>query len=270
MNTSQVRFAQRKLQAHGVTVDENGLLDEATERAVESQLKRRPELPAAWKEWSTTRKVVAFLQLLATDAGVDVGSIDGLWGPNTDFGYSSLRHLDEHGQLPPNWRDIPQPPVTNPNHWPAEDEPALRAFYGPVGTHLKRVQLPYPHKLSWDKNVVLNSFSCHEMVGESLQRVLTQVFDHYGQERISKLGLDLFGGCFNKRKKRGGSSWSMHAWAIALDYDPERNRLHWNRNEARFARPEYDAWWRFWEAEGWVSLGRARNFDWMHIQAARP
>ena len=36
-----------------------------------------------------------------------------------------------------------------------------------------------------------------------------------------------------------------------------------------FWGPEYDAWWRCWESEGWVSLGRLRNFDWMHIQAAK-
>jgi hypothetical protein len=27
-----------------------------------------------------------------------------------------------------------------------------------------------------------------------------------------------------------------------------------------FAQPEYDAWWRFWEEEGWVSLGRTKNY----------
>lgn len=47
------------------------------------------------------------------------------------------------------------------------------------------------------------------------------------------------------------------------------NKLLWDRNRAGFAHPDYDAWWRCWEAEGWVSLGRARDFDWMHVQAAR-
>ena len=36
-----------------------------------------------------------------------------------------------------------------------------------------------------------------------------------------------------------------------------------------FARPEYNMWWKLWEEEGWVSLERQRNFDWMHVQAAR-
>jgi hypothetical protein len=68
---------------------------------------------------------------------------------------------------------------------------------------------------------------------------------------------------------RGGTKWSTHSWGIAIDYDPERNRLNWGRDKASFAKPEYGDWWKIWEKEGWVSLGRTRNFDWMHIQAAK-
>ena len=99
--------------------------------------------------------------------------------------------------------------------------------------------------------------------------MLVRVLDHYGPERIRELGLDLFGGCLNVRRMRGGSAWSVHAWGAALDFDPERNQLRWGRARARFARPEYEKWWALWEAEGFLSLGRARDFDWMHVQAAR-
>jgi hypothetical protein len=61
----------------------------------------------------------------------------------------------------------------------------------------------------------------------------------------------------------------MHIWGIAMDYDPNRNKLRWNSDKAVFAREEYRRWWEFWEEEEWVSLGRSRNFDWMHVQAAR-
>ena len=73
------------------------------------------------------------------------------------------------------------------------------------------LDLPYTHRLAWDKNVLINRYSCHEKVHDSLNRILTRVHEHYGEERIIELRLDLFGGCFNKRKK-GGSTWSMHAW----------------------------------------------------------
>ena len=31
----------------------------------------------------------------------------------------------------------------------------------------------------------------------------------------------------------------------------------------------YEPFWRIVEGEGLLSLGRTRNFDWMHFQAAR-
>lgn len=42
-----------------------------------------------------------------------------------------------------------------------------------------------------------------------------------------------------------------------------------NHREASFARPEYEPFWAIVEEEGLVSLGRTRDFDWMHFQAAR-
>jgi hypothetical protein len=68
---------------------------------------------------------------------------------------------------------------------------------------------------------------------------------------------------------RGGDRWSMHSWGIAIDFDPTRNSLHADHTQARLAQPDCNEFWRIWEDEGWVSLGRARDFDWMHVQAAR-
>ena len=38
--------------------------------------------------------------------------------------------------------------------------------------------------------------------------------------------------------------------------------------EAVFSGPEYDAFWSIVEKEGAFSLGRERNYDWMHFQFA--
>jgi hypothetical protein len=61
----------------------------------------------------------------------------------------------------------------------------------------------------------------------------------------------------------------MHSWGIALDFDPDRNQLSWGKPKALFSGVGYLPFWQAWEAEGWVSLGRKRDFDWMHVQAAR-
>jgi len=212
-------------------------------------------------------RVTAFIQLLCKQNNIDAGPIDGMWGPQTDYAFDVLEELFETGEMPDPWRDEP-PIIQNPNNWPNESTNFLESFYGEVGKHQKRLQLPYPHKLSWDKRHVQNSFYCHEKVHESLNNVLTSVLNHYGIDEIKRLGLDLWGGCLNVRKKRGGTSWSTHSWGIALDYNPEQNALRWGRDKAIFAQPEYDTWWECWEKEGWVSLGRKKNYDWMHVQAA--
>lgn len=270
-----IRIAQRHLDEGGFNPgDIDGQLGPKTERALTRALTVRrddlePRHAEAILDGSRPRKVTAYLQLLAQDAGIDAGKIDGFFGPQTDFAVDQLEHIEEHGEPEPPWRDFTVPEA-NPNDWPFETEAELTAFYGEPGNPpMTLIDVPYPMKLSWDPGTPVTRISCHRKVAESLTRVLTGVREHYGLDGIEELRLDLFGGCFNARRKRGGTAWSTHAWAIALDFDPDRNRLNWTRERAAFARPEYDRWWELWEAEGWVSLGRIRNFDWMHVQAAR-
>jgi hypothetical protein len=114
----------------------------------------------------------------------------------------------------------------------------------------------------------VNTFRCHELVEHSFQSVFDQTIDHYGEAEWRRLGLDRFSGCFNVRKMRGGTSWSMHSWGIAYDLDAARNSLHQTSKTAQFAKPEYKPYWDIVESEGLVSLGRKKDFDWMHVQAA--
>ena len=86
---------------------------------------------------------------------------------------------------------------------------------------------------------------------------------------MKELGLDLVGGCFNNRPMLGGSKPSMHAYGIAWDLDPERNQLKWDHKLAVFATPKYEKFWAIVEQYGATSLGRERDFDWMHFQFAR-
>jgi hypothetical protein len=218
--------------------------------------------------FSKRRKLIAFIQLEATAREIEAGSVDGYWGPQTDFAWEQLEHIEATGAPEPDWRPESQP-KTNPNGWPSQATDAeLIAFFGEPGENLTHLTLPYRHRLSWNTRQSVSRMTCNRRVHDSLGRVLQNVLEIYGENGIHELRLDLWGGTFNKRRMRGGSRWSMHSWGIALDYDPTRNQLRWGRDRAHFARSDYDDWWRCWEAEGWVSLGRQRNFDWMHVQAA--
>ncbi len=270
MNAAAIRVLQQSLIDEGLApggVD--GKLGPNTYGAVEKALlKRQGKLPGAWPGWPNSRKTVAYLQCLCKENKIDVGTIDGFWGPQTDYAFDTLSQLLKSGEMPPPWRDK-APLAANPNNWPLQSEASLNTYFGHVGKNQTDLLLPYPHRLSWDLTQAIRSFPCNVKVHDSAKRVLTRVFDHYGMERIRALRLDRWGGCLNVRKMRGGSSWSMHSWGIAIDFDPDRNQLKWGRDRAAFAQPDYDVWWRFWEEEGWISLGRTKNYDWMHVQAAK-
>lgn len=215
-----------------------------------------------------TKQVTTFIQISANERDIDAGPVDGLWGPQTNAALEELNYLLEHGKPQPAWRPD-EIVVDNPHNWPVQRTPEFHEFYGEKGAQLTTIDLPYKLKLSWDLRTRTSKTTCHQKVSDSLMRILTRVKDIYGEKNISDLRLDHFGGCYNERKIRNGDLWSMHSWGIALDFDPRHNALNWGRDKATLSKPDYDDWWNCWEEEGWISLGRKRNFDWMHVQAAR-
>lgn len=221
-------------------------------------------------DWTKERKLVGYIQYLCKQEGIDTGTLDGYWGPQTEYGYEQLQSKINTGSLPAPWRtDSGNGLSVVPGNWPPQTQTDLEQYYGKVGTNQTHVVVPYSLKIAWQPKTTVTKFSCHEKVADSIVRVLTRVVDHYGEDKIDELGLNMWGGCLNVRKMRGGTQWSTHSWGIAIDWDPTHNSLHMHRDTARFAKPEYEMWWKLWEDEGWNSLGRVKNYDWMHVQAAR-
>ena len=132
--------------------------------------------------------------------------------------------------------------------------------------YLMTITLPYPMRLAWDKNVEVKTMRCHRLVADNFIRVFNELLKVYGYDKIKELGIDLFGGCFNYRAMRGGNEWSTHSWGVAIDLDPERNQLKETSKTARFARPEYKNMIDIFYKNGFESLGREKNYDWMHFQ----
>ena len=229
-------------------------------------------LASGWEGWSASRRRFAVEQSLIRDAGIEVGEIDGLVGPQTTFARKSFQHVVTTGQpllIPGRDDDPPQaePAMPAAQNWPRQS--LCNSVYGEVGQNQTVLMLPYRMRLAWNPGQEVNRFSCHEKVHDAFLRVFQKTLGEYGEARISDLGLDLFGGCLNVRRMRGGTRMSMHSWGIAVDLDPARNALEMTRDAAAFARPEYEPFWKIVEGEGLVALGRVRNFDWMHFQAAR-
>ena len=226
-----------------------------------------------------------WIQSRLTSHGFPVGPIDGVIGDKTtaaikafqsrngilpsgkadEATVAALRSTSAGPVIRPIGEDQPAPTIKSV--WPRQAD--VSAFYGAVGTSQTSIAIPFDMWLAWDKSVRVRKMTLHTKVAASAERVLQAVAGLYSAQERKTIGLDLFGGSLNVRKMRGGSAWSMHSWGIAIDFDPERNQLKWDHTRARLAKPDAIPFWLEWEKEGWVSLGRARDFDHMHVQAAR-
>jgi len=225
-----------------------------------------------------------WLQSHLTAHGYPVGLIDGKIGPVTIRALEAFQRANklkvtgtsdaatvEALRRDPNETE---PPVKVPdrtvlpivNAWPRQAD--CIKYYGAVGTNQTTIDIPFDMVLAWAPATHVRKMTLHTKVAASAERVLQAVAGIYSEAERKQLGLHLFGGSLNVRKMRGGTSWSMHSWGIAIDFDPERNQLAWGRDKARLGKDDAIPFWQAWEKEGWVSLGRLRNMDYMHVQAA--
>jgi len=164
----------------------------------------------------------------------------------------------------------------------------IKKFGNPAtASELTTLYTPYPLVIAWDKTKTVNRFQIHRLASTSMTKIMNELLTVYGLADLNKLGINLFGGCYNNRPMRGTelryealvkagkteeayNFLSMHAWGLAIDLDPERNKLKETSNTAMFARPEYKAMIDTFYKHGWYSLGVEKNYDWMHFQFIKP
>jgi len=144
----------------------------------------------------------------------------------------------------------------------------IQSIFGKAGDdrNLVTVPMPYPRRIAWDLKVVTNRMQCHKLVAPVFQEIHREILAHYGLQKIQELEIDIFGGCYNFRKMRGGSDWSRHSWGIAEDLNPTKNDLKMGPKKAQFAKDEYKAMMDIYYANGFINQGKELGFDYMHFQ----
>lgn len=188
-----------------------------------------------------------------------VGTIpDGFWGSKSTA--AAQKHL--RAMMP------------SPHPFPQQGTPAFHKFYGPHGVPdgytppTTLITLPFPLLLYGDPNHVVTKLRPHEKCAASLLRVFNRLLLAFpsGVDRV-KAGIVTYDGLYNPRQIRGGYSWSMHAWACAIDLDAARNgnTTHWPTG----SHMPIEAMECFAQ-EGWLGLGWTASRDGMHFQATQP
>ncbi len=86
--------------------------------------------------------------------------------------------------------------------------------------HFSRAKLPFGIPLSWDKSVKVSRLYCNS----KLTGIMGDVFSAIEKEGLKK-EVRTFGGCYNFRGKRSSNKLSTHCWGIAIDLNPETNRM---------------------------------------------
>lgn len=221
--------------------------------------------------WNKRRRLVGAGQAALAVLGFEPGTVDGYDGNNTNEALTAFQasllgvsaQVDRMAAAGARSHDAQLA-------YPLQRD--LEKFYGKAGgpqCTAGKVELPFPMIIAWNKAQKINRFSCHEKLATPLTAIYRETLAHYGEQEIERLELNVFGGCYNFRKMRGGSSLSLHAYGAAVDTNPLRNRLRWGADRAQFAKHEYEPFWRIVMAHGGLPAGYAWGKDWMHFQFAR-
>lgn len=120
-------------------------------------------------------------------------------------------------------------------------------------------------------NIALQALSVHKDVAVSLLNALEEIQRVYGDDRIKALKLDQTGGTYAYRKNANDPSrLSLHSWGIAIDIYPNANQNQQTSKSTpppAFTKPEYRDFINIMEKNGWYSLGKFGDKDYMHFQA---
>jgi hypothetical protein len=140
------------------------------------------------------------------------------------------------------------------------------------------VKPPQGWRLYYDngaKVVPTSGLAVHRLVQEPLLAALRDVWAYAHNQAgagaaeelvrawLHERRLDVTGGGYSFRPKRGGSGLSLHSWGIAIDWDPRHNP-----RQKPLTKTLPDWWYGLWAARGWSDGRGFATPDPMHVQFA--
>ena len=157
--------------------------------------------------------------------GYAVGALDGLDGPNTRKSNAASLKARYGSTAKTKALDGYTPP-------PKPTAAARTCVFGKHGVKggaspsMSYFAPPWAMTFSWGGKV--SRIGCNKVVALPMENAMKEILSTYGVAWVKKHGLDVYAGCYNPRKGRGGNAWSDHAWAAAFDFADGRkgNKLY--------------------------------------------
>lgn len=87
-----------------------------------------------------TRQITTYIQIAANERNIDVGPIDGLWGPKTSAAFNELTYQLKYGTPQPPWRPD-EIVIANPHQWPVQITAEFNSFFGERGSQIGRAHV---------------------------------------------------------------------------------------------------------------------------------
>jgi len=178
---------------------------------------------------------------------------DGFWGPKSIL--ACQKHL--RALMPV------------PARFPADGTAKFTHFYGAHGVDggytppLKTITLPFT--LYYEQTPV-KKLAAHVQCADSLLAVFERLAVAFPTPQArQEAGILTYDGLYNPRLKRGSStSWSMHSWATAIDFNAAKNG---NKTAWPVQAVMPIEVMECFAMEGWLSAGAFWGRDAMHFQA---
>jgi hypothetical protein len=146
------------------------------------------------------------------------------------------------------------------------------------GKNIRKVAPPDGWQLYYQEDehlTLVSGIRMHKLLADSFIAVLDDIWAHAAEEVgpgatddeirdwLHARRLDQHGGGFNFRPITGGKKLSLHAYGIAIDWDPDHNP---RQKPLTVTLPDW--WFDIWAKHGWSDGRHFATPDPMHVQFA--